>query len=87
MYISKELFILIILAAFYILHLIAHIYELIKLHGIKTGKTLDLKTVKKKAKELLITMLDPQQSIISGLKKFIKNNIKSDNEEDSENNG
>lgn len=81
MHISKELFI-ILLAALYIIHIIIHVIELVKLHNLKAKKPITLSTIKAKGKELLTTLLKPNNSIISGIIEFIHNQAKSSENED-----
>lgn len=82
MYISKELFVIILLSILYAIHIIIHIVELVKIHNLKSNKPITLNTVKEKGKELFLTLLKPENSIISGLKEFIFNSVHSMNKED-----
>lgn len=88
MYISKELFVIILLAVIYTIHIILHVIEFIKLHNLKTKKPITLSTLKEKGKELITTLLKPDNSIISGIKEFIFNSIHTQkDEDDSDSNG
>lgn len=87
MYISKSLLYLILLIVLAIVHIIIHIIIFIKLHNLKSNKPFTLSTIKEKGKELLTTLLKPDNSIISGILEFIGTCIKTDEKEDGSANG
>ena len=56
-----------------------------KLHKLKGGKTNFVDTLKEKGKDLITTLLTPDNSIISGIVEFIHNQAKSsDNDDDKD---
>lgn len=59
-----------------------------KLHKLKGGKTNFVDTLKEKGKDLITTLLNPDNSIISGIIEFIHNQSgNSDTDDDHEEGG
>lgn len=88
MYISKELIFKIAYIAITVIHLIMYIVLFYKLHKLKGGKTNFVDTLKEKGKELITTLLNPDNSIISGIIEFIHNQSgNSDTDDDHEEGG
>lgn len=77
MYISKELIFKIVYIALTVIHIIIYLVLFYKLHKLKGGKTNFVDTLKEKGKELITTLLNPDNSIISGIIEFINNQAKS----------
>lgn len=88
MYISKELIFKIAYIAITVIHLIMYIVLFYKLHKLKGGKTNFVDTLKEKGKDLITTLLNPDNSIISGIIEFIHNQSgNSDTDDDHEEGG
>lgn len=77
MYISKELIFKIVYIVLTVIHIIIYLVLFYKLHKLKGGKTNFVDTLKEKGKELITTLLNPDNSIISGIIEFIHNQAKS----------
>lgn len=77
MYISKETIFKIIYIIVMIIHIIMYFILFYKLHKLKGGKTNFVDTLKEKGKDLITTLLKPDNSIISGIIEFIHNQAKS----------
>lgn len=77
MFISKETIFKIIYIIVMIIHIIMYFILFYKLHKLKGGKTNFVDTLKEKGKELITTLLNPDNSIISGIIEFIHNQAKS----------
>lgn len=83
MYISKELLFRIIYITLIVIHIIIYLILFYKLHKIKCGKALNLTSLKDKVIELAKTLINPNNSIISGIIEFIHNQAKSSENEDN----
>lgn len=88
MYISKELIFKIAYIAITVIHLIMYIILFYKLHKLKGGKAPTFDKLKTKAIELGKSLLNPNNSIISGIIEFIHNQSgNSDTDDDHEEGG
>lgn len=85
MFISKELIFKIVYIALTVIHIIIYLVLFYKLHKLKGGKTNFVDALKEKGKELITTLLNPDNSIISGIIEFIHNQAKlSENGDDKD---
>lgn len=88
MFISKETIFKIIYIIVMIIHIIMYFILFYKLHKLKGGKTNFVDTLKEKGKDLITTLLNPDNSIISGIIEFIHNQSgNSDTDDDHEEGG
>lgn len=81
MYISKELIFQIAYIIITLIHIVLYLILFYKLHKVKGGKPMTVNDLKNKAIELSKSLLNPNNSIISGVIEFIHNQGKADNAE------
>lgn len=85
MYISKELIFKIVYIIIAVIHIVLYLILFYKLHKLKGGKAPTFDKLKTKAIELGKSLLNPNNSIISGIIEFIHNQSgKLDSEDDHE---
>ena len=87
MYISKETFFKIAYIVITVIHLIMYFILFYKLHKLKGGKSNFLDTVINKGKELITTLLKPENSIVSAFLELIEKSATDDEKKDGGENG